>query len=202
MMVFFLVFPFLALFLAMLCAAALTFTATAAIPAFRSSAITAPIIAFIISPALIFPLSIPIYAHVFIINPPIGSAAFWVRFGTVIVLLSAGCIFIAYVAVLVCRAIFQLVPPWLANSFGVRANLLLQASILVGGSLSILVLLTTASLLIYFLKNNSIMVLLCGIGGLITATICIRSFLRLTEPECYQPKPLSGWASKLLLARR
>jgi hypothetical protein len=200
-MVLFLVFPFLALLLAMLCAAALTFTVTAAVPSWRSFAITNPVAAFLLSPVLYIPLSLPIYAHIFIMDPSITSPAFWIRFGTVLVLLAVGCIFVAYIAVLVCQAIFQLVPPWLATTFGVRPNLLLQASILAGGSLSIFVLLTVAALLVYLLKGNLIWVLLCGIGGVVASGICVRSLLRITEPDCYQPKPLSGWASRLLLSK-
>jgi hypothetical protein len=202
-MVLFLVFPFLALLLAMLCASALTFTVTAVVPAWRSFAIINPVAAFFLSPVLYVPLSLPIYTHIFGMGmePSVTSPAFWIRFGTVLVLLAIGCTFVAYVAVLICQAIFQLVPPWLATAFGVRPSLLLQASILAGGSLSVVVLLTVATLLVYILKDNLIWVLLCGTTGVVASGICIRSLLRITEPDCYQPKPLSGWASRLLLSK-
>jgi hypothetical protein len=198
-MALFLVFPFVALFLAMLVAAALTFAVTATIPAFRNSAVTAPIAVFLISPALLFAMTPWIYGRMFIFKPPLTSAAFWIRFGTGMVLLSVGCSFAAAVATLGCRAVFQFVPPWLSKNFNLQPTLLLQGSILAGGSLSVLVLLGVSALLVYLVRENLSAVLLCGFGGLVASIICILGILRLSEPQCYQPTPLSGWVRRLLL---
>lgn len=201
-MIFFLVFPFLAWTLAMLTIAAIVYTVSVAVPAFRRFAITAPISAFLISPALLFPLGVAIYSRMFLLQPPFASNAFWVRSGVAFALLLTGCIFAAGLANLAVRAVFQLLPTWLHRIFGLRENLLLQSSILAGGSLSVLVMLAIAILGVYSIQNNLLATLLCAGAGLASSAICLRSMLRLAEPQLYQPQPLPAWTTKILISHR
>ena len=201
-MILFLVFPFLAWALAMLTIAALAYTISVAVPALRRFAITAPISAFLVSPALLFPIGIAIYSHIFLLEPPFASNAFWIRTGVAFVLLVAGCLFTASLANLTVRATFQVLPAWLHGVFGLRESLLLQSSVLAGGTLSALVLLTAAGLGVYSIQNNLAAVVLCGGAGLVSSAICIRSMLFLAEPQLYQPQPLPAWSAKILLGRR
>ena len=200
-MIFFLAFPFLALLLAMLFAAALTFTVSVSFRSLRVYAITAPIWAFLISPAIIFALSPLIYGRMFIMDPPVGSAAFLIRFGTVTILMLIGCILAAYLVTVGCRAFFELLPTFLFRSFGIKPNLLLQSSILSGGILSCFVLLASFALLIYFSKDHLAIVMTCGLLGLLTSGICFRAVLRLANPECYQPKPMPQWVRNMLFTQ-
>jgi len=196
-MVLFLVFPFVALTLAMLTIAAVTYTACVSVPALRCFAVTAPVSAFVLSPALLFPIGIAIYSHIFLFDPPLGSKAFWVRSSMAFSLLTAGCFFTACLANLAVRAVFQLLPAWLHKIFGLRESALLQSVILVGGSLSVLVLLTVAGLCVYSIRDNLPAALLCGGAGLGSSTICIRSLLCLAEPQVYQPNPLPAWSKRI-----
>jgi hypothetical protein len=201
-MIFFLVFPFLAWTLAMLTIAAIAYTVSVAVPAFRRFAITAPISAFFISPALLFPLGVAIYSRMYLLQPPFTSNAFWVRTGAAFSLLLVGCVFAAGLANLAVRAVFQLLPNWLYRIFGLRENLLLQSSILAGGSLSVLVMLTVAILGVYSVPNNLLANLLCAGAGLASSAICLRSMLRLAEPQVYQPQPLPAWSNRILFPNR
>jgi hypothetical protein len=197
-MILFLAFPFLAWTLAMLTIAAVTYTVAVSVPALRCFAVTAPISAFTLSPTLLLPIGIAIYNRIFLLDPPLGSKTFWVRSGVAFVLLAVGCFFAASLANLAVRAVFQLLPAWLHSIFGLRENALLQSSILAGGSLSVLVLLTVAGLCVYSIRDNLTVALLIGGVGLGTSAICIRSLLRLAEPQVYQPRPLPAWTAKIL----
>jgi len=182
----------------MLTVAAITYTVSVAVPALRRFAITAPISAFLLSPTLLFPIGLAMYSRIFQFGPPITSSAFWIRSGTAFVLLVTGCLFTASLANLAVRAVFQLLPARLDSIFGLRESLLLQTSILAGGTLSVLVLLTAAGLAIYSIQYNLTAAVLCGAAGLLSSIICIRSMLRLAEPQVYQPQPLPAWTAKIL----
>jgi hypothetical protein len=197
-LVLFLVFPFLALTLAMLTIAAITYTVAVSVPALRCFAITSPISAFVLSPVLLFPVGAAIYSRVFLFDPPLGSRAFWLRSSMAFSLLTVGCFFTASLANLAVRAVFQILPSWLHKIFGLRESALLQSAILVGGSLSVLVLLTVAGLCVYSIRDNSLVAFLCGAVGLGASAMCIRSLLRLAEPQVYQPNPIPAWSKRIL----
>jgi hypothetical protein len=203
-MIFFLAFPIAGFFLAMLLAAAFTFTVTSAIPALRSRAITAPIAAFLLSPVIFFAAIVMWTSqhHMFITQPASGSAAFLIRFCTGLILLTAGCSFVAAVAVLACRIIVEIVPPMLARLFNLRPQLFLQAIILAGGSLSILVLLTSAACLCFIVRESIPSIVGIAVAALLAAALCLRAILHLTEPECYQPKPIPTRLRNLLIPQQ
>ena len=200
-MIFFLAFPFLAPLLAMLFAAALTFAVSASFVPLRAYAITAPLWAFLVSPALILAISPLIYGRMFVMDPPVRSAAFLIRFGTGTILILIGCLLGAYLITVGCRAIFELLPAFLSRSLGIKPSVLLQASILSGGVLSCFVLLASFALLIYFAKDHVAIVLACGLLGLVTSGLCFRAVLRLANPECYQPKPMPQWARNIVFTQ-
>ncbi len=200
-MIFFLAYPLLALALAALTPPALTFVLVSTIPALRRYAITAPISAFITSPMVLLPIVIAAEYNTFTVDPPLGSLQFWTRFGAIYALLSVGCIFIAILTNLAVRAIFELLPPWLHRSFGLRSNLLQQVSIVVGGSLSLIVILAISALAAYFSRQNFWFPVLSGTFGLLCAGLCTRSILKIGNPALYQPAALPAWTGKIMKDR-
>ena len=112
------------LFALMLLAAALTFVLTATVPALRKSAITAPVAAFAFSP------SIGIAAIIAWANS--STAAFLSnQSGFLAVILSVMiialcCAAASFIAVLICRAVFEFLPALLEKYLNIRPVLLLE----------------------------------------------------------------------------
>ena len=201
-MALFILFPFLALFAVMLLVAALTFTVAAGVPAFRGAAVTAPVAAFLLSPALLIALVPWIWGIGVFSDKPTTPTDLWVGLGAVTALTLTGCAFVAILATLAIRAILEFLPPWLSRVFGLRRNLLLQSIILGGGSLSILVLLASSVFLIIVFRDLIQLVVAFGAAGLLAAGVCLLALLRLPSPECYQPKPLPAAIKRLLIQER
>jgi hypothetical protein len=198
----FIVFPFLALFAVMLLVAALTFTVAAGVPAFRGAAVTAPVAAFLLSPALLIALVPWIWGIGVFSDKPTTPTDLWVGLGAVTALTLTGCAFVAILATLAIRAILEFLPPWLSRVFGLRQNLLLQSTILGGGSLSILMLLGSSIFFIIVFRDTIQLVIAFGATGLLAAAVCVLAVLRLPSPECYQPKPLPAAIKRLLIQER
>jgi len=126
-------------FLLDLFAAALTFSIVASVPVWRRSAITTPLFVFFAAPMTSVALAALFAKHegkpLLSSNHPVAGILF---------LLAAISILAAYMAGLICKFIFLTVAPRLEQGLGLRPFLMLQAAILCGGTLSLLVILLLA----------------------------------------------------------
>lgn len=181
------------LFLFDLMAAALTFATVASVPPWRQSAITAPVFVFIAAPMTGLSFAVAI--------APIGAA---VRsdLGYPVTLIFAALaivsIVVAYFAGLTCRFVFQTAAPRLERGLGMRPFLVLKGAILSGGTLSMIVLLFSAT-------NLSIQIwrwgprwaaVVAGIIGGLGSLACFLALLRLRNPEQYLPRPLPEFVTR------
>ena len=111
---------------------------------------------------------------------------------SILLLLTAVSVAAAYAAGLICRFFFRTAAPRLEESLGLRPFLLLQAAILCGGTLSVLVLLLLGTSLArqnWLLgphRNAIFAELVCTLG----VVACFLALLRLGNPEQYMPRPL------------
>jgi hypothetical protein len=175
------------LFLLDLFAAALTFSIVASVPVWRRSAITAPVFVFIAAPMPSLTLAAVLLQ---LQAKTLFKSDF--KIASTFLFLTAASVIAAYAAALTCRFIFRTVAPRLEAWLGLRPFLLLQAAILCGGTLSLLVLLLLGA-------NLAHQIWLWGphrgavAGGLVCALgvmACFLALLRLRKPEQYLPKPL------------
>lgn len=177
--------------------AALTFAVTSSIPAFRHNAIPAPFVAFILSPALFF-VAIPVALSNLVIFRSSHGIWHWVIYALIALGVTLVLILIAWFAVMVCRAIFELLPLWFHNALGLRVGLLLQAAILLGGSLSLLVHLVFFGWLAFVLRSSLVASLSAAAIGLLGAAACLRALFRIPSPQQFQPAPLPAWIHHIL----
>lgn len=177
--------------------AALTFAITANVPAFRHNAIPAPLIAFILSPALFF-VAIPVALSQFFLIQSSHSIWNWILYGLIALGVTLVLLLIAWFAVMVCRAVFELLPQWLHSALRLRIGLLLQATILLGGSLSLLVLLVFFAWLTFVLHANPGLASIIALLGLVSSAACLRALFRLPAPQQFQPAPLPAWIHHIL----
>jgi len=187
------------LFLADLIAAALTFAAVASVPFWRRSAITAPVFVF---------LSAPMTSLLILIT--FAPATRWINLGSkyqiallVSLALSAVSIATAYVAVLTCRFVLQILAPRVEQLLGLRSFLVLQAAILSGGTLSLLVLLVLFPNIarMIWISGPHWASILAGLIGALGVLACLLALLRLRAPEQYLPKPLPNFITQLISRR-
>ncbi len=187
-----------------LLAAAITFTLTATIMPFMRSAIPAPIAATILSPCLVL-LAFPVFLvqhHPFLVSPQESQWTAWALYALITALAIAICAALAKIATLICRAIFEFLPPWLESRFNLQRQLLLQLALLFGGSLSLLVLAGFFGWLTFLLRENLALALTFGIAGFAASAACARALLRLPDPERYKPAPLPDSIKKLIFRER
>jgi len=190
---------FLALLLAgMLIVAAITFTICVAVPKLRRFSITAPAASLVLSPIFFFladQIWITIH-HVFIVrnNGPIPTSIFWI----LELLATVFFIGLALTFAIICRAVLEYGPPFLARSFGLKPLLLLQSVLLVGALASAVVDLTLFATLARASAGNLPRVVAFSLIGLITVAICIRPLFHLDSPQRYSPKPLPAWLKQKL----
>lgn len=191
--------PFLLplIFLADLMAAALTFAVVASVPAWRRSAITAPVFVFIAAPVT------SLFCGLALMR--VGG---WTHYGTrypmillVMLGLAAGAVLAAYVAGLVCRFVFNNLAPRMEQWLGLRQFLILQAAILCGGALSLLVLLILIPNLALQIWNWGPRwgAFAAGLVGAFGVLACLLAFFRLPRPEQYLPKPLPEFLRRRML---
>lgn len=192
--------PFLLslLFLCDLCAAALTFSIVASVPMWRRSAITAPVFVFIAAPipSLTLVVVFPLQDKTFL-NSGFKAAS-------ILLLLTVVSVIAAYAAGLICRFAFRTVAPRIEQSLGLRPSLLLQAAILCGGTLSLLVLLLLGTNLarqiwLWGPHRGAIAAgLVCALG----VVACFLALLRLGNPEQYLPRPLPKFLGQRIYSGR
>lgn len=183
------------LFLFDLIAAALTFAAVASVPAWRRSAITAPVFVFIAAPMTTI-----------LIAASISQLSIYTSFAAVSILLTLalGSIIAAYVATLTCRFGFETVAPRLEKLLGLRPLLILQAVILSGGTLSLLVLLIAVPNIAHqiWVWGSHWAALASGSLGVLALMACIPALLRLRTPQQYLPKPLPSFLARRIYSLR
>jgi hypothetical protein len=178
-----------------LVAAALTFAVVANVPTFRRWAISAPITAVILAPCLLLIAGPFFLHHVFLLRAERGA---WAIYGLVVVLIVAVCVILAKAAELACRAAFEYLPPWMHNKLGFRRDLLVRSAILLGGSLSLLVVILVFGWLSIGLREHLPWEIFSGAVGLSAAMACIRAFLRLRTPDLFQPVPLPDSLKRMI----
>ena len=180
-------------FLLDLFAAALTFSAVASVPVWRRSAITAPLFVFFAAPMTSVALAALFAKHegklLLSSNHPVAGILF---------LLAAISILAAYVAGLICRFIFLTVAPRLEQGLGLRPFLMLQAGILCGGTLSLLVLLLLAPKFArqIWLSGPHWGAFAAAFVGALGVLACFLALLRLRSPEQYLPRPLPKFLAR------
>ncbi len=108
---------------------------------------------------------------------------------------------IAKVITLICRAVFEFLPPWLDSRLGIRRLLLLQVALLFGGSLSLLCLLAFFAWLTFLLRANLPRALVACLIGLIACAACIHPLVQLPNPEPFQPRPLPDNIKRLIFRK-
>ena len=193
--------PFLLplIFLADLIAAALTFATVASVPVWRRSAITAPVFVFIAAPITSIFISL-------LFAPVTGWTRLGSKYPTTLVILLAlalGSLLTAYVAVLTCRFVFQVLAPRIEQMLGLRTFLILQGAILSGGTLSLLVLLLLVPNIAHMIwvfgpHWASIASCLIGTAGVVACVFALRG---LRSPERYLPAPLPQFITQRIMSR-
>ena len=179
------------LFLFDLIAAALTFAAVASVPAWRRSAITAPVSVFIAAPMTMLVIVTGI-SHISLYTGSSFTAVF------ILLVLTIGSIMAAYLAALTCRFAFESLVPQTEKLLGLRPFLILQAAIVSGGTLSLLVLLIAVPNIVYqiWAWGPHWVALASGLLGLLAVAACLLALWRLRVPQQYLPKPLPTFLTR------
>lgn len=92
----------------------------------------------ILAPCLLLIAAPLLLRRAFIMQTGFSS---WAIYGLVVVLLIATCVVLAKVTALACRAVFEFLPPWMSTKLGLNRDLPVRSAIVIGGSLSFLVVL-------------------------------------------------------------
>lgn len=122
----------------------------------------------------------------------------WAIYGLLVVLLIAACVGLAKVAALACRAVFELLPPWMSTKLGFNRDLLVRSAIVFGGSLSLLVVLVIFGWLSITLNHHMFWAVITGGAGIMAAIACIRGLLCVRTPELFRPLPLPDSIKKMI----
>ena len=182
-------------FLFDLIAAALTFAAAASAPWWRRSAITAPVFVFVSAPMTMLLIAVGVSQFPFFSAYSSGSGS-TVTF--ILLALATGSIVAAYLAALTCRFAFETLASRIERLLGLRPLLILQAAILSGGTLSLLVLLVATPNIAYqiWVWGPHWAAIGSGVLGALAVLACILALLRLRTPEQYLPKPLPQFLAR------
>jgi small-conductance mechanosensitive channel len=166
--------------------AALTFAITSSFRCLQRYTIPGPITAAIFTPALILIVSPFALGEMFIaVNDPSSR----MRYGLVVLLAAVIAVGLSAASAVACSAVFEFVPRRLESLFGVKPELLLQVSILIGGILSLTVNLLFFGWLTNMLWGNLRGDAISASTGLISSAACIRALLGIRHPEVFHPPP-------------
>jgi len=186
---------------AMLVAAAITFTACAAIRLLRRFAITAPAGALVIAPVLlVVAAQVANYSHRAFISEnqgPFRIVPFWALEVAALVLSVA----LAYVVALICRAVLEYIPPFLTTAFGLQPLLLLQTVLFIGALASAVVDLSLFFALVRGFADHLLWAIALGVLGILCTGICVQALFHLRDPQRYSPRPLPQWIKKILFGK-
>lgn len=174
--------------------AALTFAIVANIPSLRRLAIPAPIASVILAPCLLLIVLPFALRWTFVAR---GSPRGWILYALIVTLAVAASAILAKAAELLCRALFEFLPPWIHRKLGLRYDVLVRSAILVGGSLSLIVVLVIFGWLSVFSRHLEAAI---GFGalGLAAAFACVRALLHLRTPEFFQPVPFPNSLKRMI----
>jgi hypothetical protein len=179
-----------------LIAAALTFAIVASIPLWRHAAIPAPVFVFVAAPMT----SLFVMAS-FMPTGLNARSEFPLRL--ILAALAIASLLAAYVGWLACGFIFRTVAPRIERSLGLRRWLLLQLAILLGGTLSLVVLLFSASNIavqIWHWGPHWCVPAVAITGGL-GVLACVLALSRLHKPNQYCPKPPPDFIGRRIYSR-
>lgn len=182
------------LFMLDMLAAAVTFAVVTSVPMWRRSAITGPVFIFFAAPMASVSLGVILF--------PIGGQTLNIGYPATFILatLASISVVVAYVAVLICRFVFQAIAPRLEHWLGLRPFLILQIAVLSGGMLSLLVLLfLTPNLASQIWRGGSHgCALAAALLGALGVLACILALRRLGAPKQYLPRPLPDFVGRYI----
>jgi len=186
---------------AMLVAAAITFTACAAIPLLRRFAITAPAGALVIAPVLlVVAAQFANYSRGAFLSQnegPFRFVPFWALEVAALVLSVA----LACVVALICRAVLEYIPPFLTAAFGLQPLLLLQTVLFIGAFASAIVDFSLFAALVNGFASHLLWAITLGLVGILCTGICVQALFHLRDPQRYSPRPLPQWINKILFGK-
>jgi hypothetical protein len=130
-----------------------------------------------------------------------GSPLAWTLYVLFALAIVAASLAIARVASLMCRAIFEYLPEWLERLLGLRRYLLVQIALLMGGGLSLVVLVVLFGWLAFVLRNSAPSAISLGTFGFASSCACVRALFPLNVPESFQPNPLPDSIKRLIFRR-